>query len=200
MVDGVVAILLAAGESSRMGSLKAMLPWRGVPLIEHQIRCLIDAGVNQVVVVLGHEANLLKPIVESVYGADWVVNSDYLLGKTTSIKAGFKYLTIPRTKQVVLLSVDQPRRPDSVRALLERHTSSYSTITIPTYQGKGGHPIVLSASVLPEVAKIEEETRGLLAVVRRHADETDRFEINDPSLVWDLNTPEQYQQALDASL
>ena len=58
----------------------------------------------------------------------------------------------------------------------------------------------MSASVLPEVAKIEEETRGLLAVVRRHADETDRFEINDPSLVWDLNTPEQYQQALDASL
>jgi molybdenum cofactor cytidylyltransferase len=200
MVDGVFAILLAAGESSRMGSLKAMLPWRGVPLIEHQIRCLIDAGVSQVVVVLGHEANLLKPIVESVYGADWVVNSDYLLGKTTSIKAGFKGLTIPRTKQVVLLSVDQPRRSDSVRALLERHTSSYSTITIPTYQGKGGHPIVLSASVLPEVAKIEEETRGLLAVVRRHADETDRFEINDPSLVWDLNTPEQYQQALDASL
>ena len=50
-MDGVFAILLAAGESSRMGSLKAMLPWRGVPLIEHQIRCLIDAGVNQVVVV-----------------------------------------------------------------------------------------------------------------------------------------------------
>ena len=199
-MDGVFAILLAAGESSRMGSLKAMLPWRGVPLIEHQIRCLIDAGVSQVVVVLGHEADLLKPIVESVYCAGWVVNSVYLLGKTTSIKAGCKYLTIPRTKQVVLLSVDQPRRPASVRALLERHTSSYSTITIPTYQGKGGHPIVLSASVLSEVAKIEEEPRGLLAVGRRHADETDRFEINDPSLVWDLNTPEQYQQALDASL
>ena len=48
--------------------------------------------------------------------------------------------------------------------------------------------------------KIEEETQGLLAVVRQHADETDRFEIDDPSLVWDLNTPEQYEQALDAGL
>ena len=199
-MDGVVAILLAAGQSSRMGSLKAILPWRGVTLIEHQIRCLIDSGVHHVVVVLGHEANLLKPIVESVDGASWVVNHDYSAGKTTSIKAGLNHITASCISQIVLLSVDQPRRPDTVRRLLQRHTSSCNMITIPTYQGKGGHPIVLSASVLSEVSKIKEETQGLLAVVRRHADETDRFEIDDPSLIWDLNTPEQYRQALAAGI
>ena len=183
-----------------MGSLKAMLPWSGVTLLEHQIRSLVDAGVQKVVVVLGHEANRLKPIVESLEGADWVVNSAYVEGKTTSIKAGMEYLTGVCTKQVVLLSVDQPRRSDTVRILLEHHISSGNKITIPTYHGKGGHPIVLSESVLSEVANIEEETEGLLAVVRRHAEETDRFEIDDPSLVWDLNTPEEYQQALDADL
>lgn len=191
------AILLAAGRSSRMGTLKATLPWRGVTLIEHQIRCLIDAGVHRVVVVLGHESSLLKPIVESVDGAEWVLNSDYLVGKTTSIKAGLSYLTAISPEQVVLLSVDQPRRTETVRIILERHISSNNTITIPTYQGKGGHPVILSASVFPEVIEIEEETQGLLAVVRRHASETDRFEIDDPSLILDLNTPEEYQQALD---
>ena len=199
-MEGVFAILLAAGESSRMGQLKALLPWRGVTLLEHQIRSLIDAGVYHVVVVLGHDANVLKPIVESADGAHWVLNGDYREGKTTSIKSGMSDLIASCAKHVVLLSVDQPRRSDTVRTLLERHTSSLNKMTIPTYRGKGGHPIILSGAVLPEVMKIEEETQGLLAVVRQHADETDRFEIDDSSLVWDLNTPEQYEQALDAGL
>ncbi len=199
-MDGTFAVLLAAGESRRMGRLKAMLPWRGITLIEHQIHSLIDAGVDQVVVVIGHEANRLKLIVDSMEGAHWVVNNDYLAGKTTSIKTGMNCLPVSRTNQVVLLSVDQPRRSDTVRILLEHHISSWNKITIPTYHGKGGHPIVLSESLLSEVANIEEESEGLLAVVRRHAEETDRFEIDDPSLIWDLNTPEEYQQALDADL
>ena len=199
-MEGVFAILLAAGESSRMGQLKALLPWHGVTLLEHQIRSLTDAGVYRVVVVLGYQANRLKPVVESVDGAHWVLNDDYLGGKTTSIKSGVSDLIISQTRHVVLLSVDQPRRSDTVRTLLERHTSSFSKMSIPTYRGRGGHPIIMSASVLSEVMKIEEETQGLLEVVRRHAGETSRFEIDDPSLVWDLNTPEQYQQALDADL
>lgn len=155
---------------------------------------------DRVVVVLGHQANRLKPVVESVDGARWVVNGDYLQGKTTSIKSGLSDLIVSYTRHVVLLSVDQPRRSDTVRTLLKRHTSSFNRMSIPTYHGKGGHPIIMSASVLAEVMKIEEATQGLLDVVRRHADSTSRFEIDDPSLVWDLNTPEQYQQALDAGL
>lgn len=199
-MDGTFAVLLSAGVSSRMGSLKALLPWHGVTLIEHQINSLIDAGVEQVVVVLGHEADRLKFIVDSIERAHWVINSDYSAGKTTSIKSGLNCLAVPHTKRVVLLSVDQPRNSDTVRTLLERHISLSNMITIPTYHGKGGHPIILSESVLSEVANIEEETQGLLEVVRHHAKETDRFEIDDPSLICDLNTPEEYQQALDAGL
>ena len=56
-----------------------------------------------------------------------------------------------------------------------------------------------SAELLPELAEIEEESQGLKAVVRRHAEATERFELGDPSVLWDLNTPEQYQQALDSA-
>ena len=195
-MPGVWAILLAAGESSRMGRLKALLPWQGSTLIETQLHSLLDGGVEHVIVVLGHDADRLKPIVEAVAGASWVVNPDYLQGKTTSLKTGVSSLDGQQATDVLLLNVDQPRTSEIVSTLIARHGTSPSLITIPTHGGKGGHPILLSAELIPGMAAIEEETKGLLAVVRRHADATERFEMDDPSVLWDLNTPEQYEEAL----
>ncbi|MCH8988583.1 MAG: nucleotidyltransferase family protein [Chloroflexi bacterium] len=199
-MPAVWAILLAAGESSRMGRQKALLPWRNTTLLEYQLRSLLDAGVQQVVVVLGHDADRIKPIVEATDGASWALNPDYLQGKTTSLKTGVAALAIQQVSDVLLLNVDQPRNEDTVRTLLERHLASSYRITIPTHGGKGGHPILIAAELLPELAEIEEESQGLKAVVRRHAEATERFELDDPSVLWDLNTPEQYQKALDSSL
>ena len=197
---GFWAILLAAGESSRMGELKALLPWRGTTLLDHQLHLLLDAGVEHVVVVLGHDADRLKPIVDAVDGASWTLNSEYLQGKTTSLKTGVSAIADGRVSGLLLLNVDQPRNADTVRILLERHRESGHRIPIPTHGGKGGHPIVIDSGLLPELMDIEEESQGLLAVVRRHADTTERYDLDDPSVLWDLNTPEQYQQALDAGL
>jgi len=199
-MPGVGAILLAAGESSRMGQLKALLPWRNTTLLEHQLRSLLDGGVQRVVVVVGHDADRLKPIIEAVEGASWTLNNDYLQGKTTSLKAGVAALAGQPISDVLLLNVDQPRNADTVRRLLERHQASSFRITIPTYGGKGGHPILIAAELFPELAEIEEESQGLKAVVRRHAEATERYELDDPSVLLDLNTPEQYQKALDAGL
>ena len=96
------------------------------------------------------------------------------------------------------MNVDQPRSADTVRTLLERHRAWSYRITIPTHGGRGGHPIFIAAELLPELVDIEEETQGLKAVVRRHAEATERFEVDDPTVLWDLNTPEQYQQAVDS--
>jgi len=199
-MPGVGAILLAAGESSRMGQLKALLPWRNTTLLEHQLRSLLDGGVQWVVVVVGHDADRLKPIIEAVEGASWTLNNDYLQGKTTSLKAGVAALAGQPISDVLLLNVDQPRNADTVRRLLERHQASSFRITIPTYGGKGGHPILIAAELFPELAEIEEESQGLKAVVRRHAEATERYELDDPSVLLDLNTPEQYKKALDAGL
>ena len=193
-------ILLAAGESSRMGQLKALLPWRNTTLLEHQLSSLLDAGVEQIVVVVGHDADSLKPLIEAVEGASWTLNNDYLQGKTTSLKTGVAALAGQAISDVLLLNVDQPRNAATVRTLLERHQASSFRITIPTHGGKGGHPILISAELLPELAEIDEESQGLKAVVRRYVYATERFELDDPSVLWDLNTPEQYQKALDAGL
>ena len=71
-----------------------------------------------------------------------------------------------------------------------------SLITIPTYQGKGGHPIIVSRSLYSELIAIDEKTQGMRAVTERHRNATQRIELAAAELLWDVNTPEQYQAAL----
>ena len=72
--------------------MKALLPWRGQSLLEHQVWALREGGVDRVVVVVGHRAEELIPLVESRKGAAWVLNPDYMQGKTTSIRTGLSAL------------------------------------------------------------------------------------------------------------
>ena len=194
----VVAILLAAGESRRMGQLKALLPWQGVSLIKHQVASLRAGGVDQVVVVLGHRSDELKSELGDTAGVSWQLNPDYLQGKTTSIKAGLNALGTDQPQALLLLNVDQPRSAGVIRFLLEGHLSQGSLITIPTHHGKGGHPIILSPTLLDELHRIDEESFGIKAVVQRHLEGTRRVEMDSPEVLWDLNTPEEYQRVLEA--
>ena len=192
---GVWAILLAAGESRRMGELKALLPWRGSALLTYQVDSLLASGVHHVVVVLGHQAGRLRPLLTGRDNVSRVINPLYLQGKTTSVRAGVAVLAQSPVSDVLLLNVDQPRTPETVRRVLETHLAHDFTITVPEYRGKGGHPIVLSASLLPELRAIDEKSQGIKAVVRRHADAVNRVPLEQPEILLDLNTPEQYRAA-----
>ena len=192
-----LAILLAAGESSRMGQLKALLPWRGQPLLRHQVSALREGGTDRVVVVLGHRAEDLSSLLEGLDGVDWVLNSDYLQGKTTSIKAGLAALDPLVVDEILLLNVDQPRSGRDVAHILQTHRAGDCSVTIPTCGGKGGHPIVLSADLLDELLAIDEASQGVKAVVQRRPEAVNRFPLENPEILLDLNTPEQYRQALE---
>ena len=183
-----------------MGSSKALLAWRGTTLLDYQITALQEAGVDRVVVVLGHQPETLKPILKGREGVTWTVNSDYAQGKTTSIKAGLNTLDSGETDNngfsvILILNVDQPRSPETVRDVLRRHRETGKLITIPTFNGKGGHPIALDTALLPELRSIVEERLGVKAVVRAHAESTHRTEMSTAEVLWDLNTPEEYQAA-----
>ena len=193
-----VAVLLAAGESRRMGQLKALLTWQGTPLLDHQLNSLKEAGVQRIVVVLGHQAERLQPLLEGREGVTPVVNPNYRQGKTTSIKAGLEALGPESTAVLLILNVDQPRSAETIRLLLQEHQSASFLITVPTYRGKGGHPIILDASLLHELRSIDEKTQGIRAVVQRHGDLTQRVEVSSPEVLWDLNTPAEYRAASGA--
>ena len=191
-----------------MGQLKALLDWHGRSLIIHQIVALREAGADEVVVVLGHRSDELQARIganREVYelgSVRWVINADYAMGKTTSIRAGLNGVMpgVGANGAIMMLNVDQPRSAGVIRQALDAHRSaSGKLITIPTCDGKGGHPIIVSRSLYHELIAIDEQTQGMRAVTERHREATQRVELGAPELLWDVNTPEQYQAALRAS-
>lgn len=193
-MPGVSAILTAAGESRRMGRSKPLLPWRGITLVEHQIGALFQGGVSEIVVVVGHEADAVAARVVCT-GALCVVNPDYLRGKTTSIKTGLLSVSAD-ADAILLLAVDQPRTEDIVSAVVRAHISANALITSPRYQGHGGHPLIFSASLREELARISEEKQGIREVFQAHRDSVQEYELDDPMIRLDLNTPAAYEDAL----
>ena len=185
----ISAILLAAGESRRLGSPKPLLEWQGVTLIEYQIAQLREAGVDDVIAVLGHRAEDVLPLVTTA-GARGIVNETYREGRASSLRAGAA--AIEGAETIVILSVDQPRPAAVTRRLLAEHTSG---ITIPSHGGHRGHPVVLDGALLPELREVGEATKGLRAVLARHATDVHEVLFDSATVLLDLNTPEDYQRA-----
>lgn len=194
------ALLLAAGESRRMGQLKALLPWQGTTLLSHQLAALHTAGIGRLMVVLGHRAAELQEVLQSEkaarLGLEWVVNPDYRQGKTTSIKAGLRALSAYNPQTILILNVDQPRSAETLGYLLRQHRAGAALITQPVYRGKGGHPVILDAALMDDLWGITEETQGLRAVMERHKGFIQRAPVDTQEVLWDLNTPDEYRAAL----
>lgn len=190
-------VLLAAGESSRMGRPKQTLDWLGEPLVVYQTRQLLEADVGQAIVVLGHEADAVRPLVERVEDSRLtiVVNADYLEGKTSSIKAGLRAVG-SGAASIMLLAADQPRPAALLRRLAESHAERGALISIPAHGGKHGHPPIFDASLLPELLDITEEGRGIREVIQRHSGAIHEVAVEDPLVLTNLNTREDYERAL----
>ena len=192
-MPGVSAVLTAAGESTRMGQPKPLLPWRGVTLIEYQVDSLSQAGVSQIVVVLGHESEAVARFMDE-RSARCVVNEDYRKGRSGSIKVGLAAVDAD-ADALLFLGVDQPRTPDLISRVVEVHFRQDALITSPRHNGRGGHPLVFSMSLREELANTTEENQGIREVFRRHDGEVNEVEIDDPMIRLDLNTADDYENA-----
>ena len=189
----IAALLLAAGESTRMGQLKQLLDWDGVPLVAWQAGQLRDAGVEHVIVVLGHAAEEVRLAVPKF--ARVVLNEAYKQGRATSLKRGAEALE-DDTEAVLILSVDQPRPAWLARRLIEQWRSSHAKVVSPRFEKGYGHPILLHGSLLPELRDVSEETLGLRAVIDRHVVEAVSVAVANQAVHVDLNTPADYEAAL----
>ena len=193
-MDGISAILLAAGESTRMGRLKALLPWQDLTLVEYQVQSLQRAGVAEVVLVVGHRGDEVEAPVEAMPGVTTVVNPDYKQGKTTSIKTGLRNIS-GSAEGVLVLAVDQPRPAYIIEYVLKAHLEHGALITCPVHLGHRGHPIIFSSSLLPDLLAITEEGQGLREVTHRYEEDTYQVEVDSPIVTVDVNSPEDLQKA-----
>ncbi len=189
----IAAILLAGGESSRMGTAKPLLEWGGNTLIEYQLAQLKEPPVDRLVVVLGHRADEVLPYVRGI-GVQALINELYAEGRASSLRLGAAALP-DDTTAVLVLSVDQPRPHDVIARLVDTHRRSGSLITVPTYDKKRGHPPLLDGSLLPELREVNEATQGLRAVIERHAADVNGLPFETSAVLLDLNRPQEYQKA-----
>jgi molybdenum cofactor cytidylyltransferase len=196
----IIAILLAAGESERMGTPKGLLAWRGQPLLAHQVQQIQRSRVSECVVVLGREADRLEPLVHTprhpVRKAHTVHNPRAGQGKCSSILAGLTSLP-QRPDGVLIASVDQPLDHRLLDAMLLAAETEWDrseavgrrTILVPVCQGRRGHPPLFCGSLMAELMGITEEGQGLKAVVRRQHERVLEVPWASPEILLNLNTP-----------
>lgn len=188
----IAGLILAAGESSRMGTDKALLTYRGRTFLEHLVATLHEAGIGRVAVVLGHHAEEIRRAV-SLVGVEVIVNRDYACGQTSSLQAGLSGIERDDLQAVVLCLVDHPAiAPATVRKLVESFRQSSAPVVIPTHQALRGHPVLLARALFAEFLRLGAD-KGANAVVRAHRTETQFVEVDDAGILVDVDDPETYR-------
>ena len=191
----VSAVLLAAGESVRMGRPKPLLCWEGTTLVQYQVASLLRGGVDDVCVVTGAGGEAVSQLFLDAYGVQMVPNPDFRSGKTTSVRAGVRAVSAAAAA-IVILAVDQPRPDWVIRRVVSSHLLTGAPVTSPRYCGRGGHPLVFSARLRQELLDITEVNQGIREVVRRHASRMNLIDFDSRVVRLDLNTPDSYEAAL----
>lgn len=190
----VSAILLAAGRSSRMGCQKGLLPWHGKTLFEHQIQELKNANLSEIIVVTGHDAIIYSRMAKH-FPIISIYNHNYLEGKCSSIVAGL--LSVDKqTEMVLIVAVDQPTDAKIILQLIETLQKGTAVIAVPLYDGKRGHPLLFSTTIMDDLLAIKEETKGLRHLFQKYDNQVIEVPIGNSLIHLNINTPEDYQKAL----
>ena len=187
-------VVLAAGEARRMGGRpKPLIERDGVPLVRHVARALVDAGATDVVVVLGHRADDVAWAVHDLPVLT-VVNESYAAGHETSLRKGL--VTLPDIDGPTIVALaDQPLLDaEDVAVLLEAwQRRGAARAVVPRVQGRRGHPVLLDASVGPEILR-GDATYGAREWLDEHPDEVAWFDSDNLHYVEDVDFPEDLER------
>ncbi len=190
----ISAVILSAGESSRMGRPKALLPIDGQTFIEKIVGALKMAGIDQVVLVLGFNAEDMRRKVEHL-PVEIVVNPDYKLGQLSSLQAAIAHLQPAADCDGMLVHlVDHPYIDSRlVRLMVQRFADTKPLIVVPRHQGRRGHPVIFSRALFGELLGAPAD-QGAKAVVNAHRAETLEIDTDNIGITLDIDTPEEYQK------
>jgi molybdenum cofactor cytidylyltransferase len=187
----VVAIILAAGFSERMGEFKPLLPLGGRTTVERCVALFREAGIDDVRVVTGCRSSELEPLLEAL-GVCIVVNPGYREGMFSSVVAGVEYLG-PEVDAFFLLPVDVPLvRPATIRRLLKFFLQEQGADVIyPRFRGMRGHPPLIAARHVRQIAAWQGGG-GLKAALGQWEPKALDVDVADGNILLDMDTPEDY--------
>lgn len=189
----IYGLIMAAGYSSRMGKLKALLPLDGHTVLARCIRSLVNGGTSDVFVVTGHKADQVGTEAKTL-GMHEIYNPDYDQGMFASVKAGIQGLP-DNASAFLVLPVDIPLvRSSTIRALTFDYLSNPADIIYPCFRGERGHPPLINAKLIPEILA-HDGSGGLRTVLERHNQNARELNMPDIGILRDLDTPEDYEKA-----
>jgi molybdenum cofactor cytidylyltransferase len=194
----IPALVLAAGRSSRMGRTKATLPLGSDTFLTRIVRTFLDASVDDVVIVVGHDASaIVESFAASGLPARFVVNHAYDRGQLSSLVAGLAVVDRPGVAAALVTLVDVPLfSADTARAVLARYRESGAPIVRPTSGTRHGHPLIIDRSLFDKLRAADPEA-GAKPIVRAHATAIGDLPIADEGAFLDIDTVEDYERVIN---
>jgi CTP:molybdopterin cytidylyltransferase MocA len=185
------AVVLAAGESRRVGEQKLLLPFATSTVIGCVVAALAEAGADPIVVVAGAQAGEIASALEGA-SAQVAQNPDPQRGMLSSLQVGVQALPAGIARFLVAPG-DQPRlRSEDVTRVLDEQTRTATGIAIACYQGKRGHPVVFDGGYRDEVLALTD-TQTLRDLIHAHPDDVVNVECDSDGVIRDIDTREDYE-------
>ena len=194
MISGIV---LAAGRSKRMGGyIKALLPVHGVSFLERIVNSLSSVHVDEILVVLGYRHREIKGAV-NLNDARFVINGEWRKGQLSSLRIGVQRLS-PGSGGIIFTPVDHPLvEVSTYEELIDTWRHDEGRIVIPTYRGRKGHPALFPERVFGKILH-EELPGGARDIIYQERDRTVFLPVDDPGVVYDIDTPDDYKRLIGA--
>jgi molybdenum cofactor cytidylyltransferase len=191
----VWAIILAAGESKRMGSPKMLLTFNGKTMIENVISNVTESKINKIMVVLGAYRDLLTDHIGRL-SVKYCFNDNYKEGMLSSVQCGFRNLPSDY-KAVLVFQGDQPFiTSNTIDKVLDSYLSSDKGIVIPVYKNKRGHPLLIDIKYRDEIEKLSPGN-GLNSLAHNFTDDVLEVDINESGILRDFDTYEEYMEGVN---
>jgi molybdenum cofactor cytidylyltransferase len=188
------AVVLAAGESKRMGEPKLLLPFRGRTILENVIEAVLRSPVDRTLVVLGAHADRISALLDAT-SVERAFNPDYRSGMLSSVRCGIRHLPSDARAALIFLG-DQPGLCDgTITAVLNAYQTSGKGLVLPVRGSTGGHPLLLDLKYRADIEHLDPEV-GLKGLLALHPDDVLRVEAGEGTNPPDIDTPEDYRRAL----
>jgi molybdenum cofactor cytidylyltransferase len=187
----VGAIVLAAGGSSRFGSPKQLLPWKGQTLLQHVVNTVLDSSVQQVVVVLGHQAGRMRELLGDRPGT-MVINEEWEQGQSSSVGAGLEALAA-NFQACLFVLADQPNITSSlIDDLLTRYRRTLALVVAPVHRGQRGNPVLFDRELFPDLLDLKGDEGGR-SIIERHRSQLELVEVADETVFLDIDSVSDYE-------
>ena len=190
MKPRVALIVLAAGLSKRFGRNKLLEKIEGKTVIERVVSEALKSKVDDVIVVVGHEAERIEEVLKNL-PCKLVFNEDYLKGQSSSVKKGLS--VVKELADAVMVLPGDVALVDSkmMNAIIDEYKKGKSSIVVAGYRERSGHPILIGRELFREVEQIDEATMGLKKVMKDHFSKVKIIETSEAALM-DFDTPEEF--------